>query len=1074
MANIIQFTQPLSASLTGAILLDGQVTLTQQLVGSSSYSPIALSSSYALTASAATSITFPIVSASHALNSDTANNSISSSFATTASAATSITFPIVSSSYATTTTILNGQASGSFTGSFTGSLLGNATTATSASFATTASAATSITFPIVSASHALNSDTSNSAISASYALTASAATSITFPIVSSSYATNASVLNGQASGSFTGSFTGSLLGNATTATSASFATTSSAATSITFPIVSASHALNSDTANNATSASFATATSILNGQASGSFTGSLTGSLLGNVVSSSYAVTSSAATSITFPIISASHALNSDNANVTISSSYALSSSAATSITFPIISSSYALNATTLNGQASGSHTGSFTGSLLGNASTATSASFATTSSAATSITFPIVSSSYAITSSFATTAATSSISSTSTLAANAVFATSASYAGTASLLLGSITSASYALTASFAANAVGGGPINASQVNPGTYPSGAYIYTGSLTITGSVYSRLNIVTITGSYTASESDQFIVINTGGSTASVYLPTVSGRLGALLSVRKADTSSFPVVIYPSGTETIDKNPNRALISYADGATLVAGSGLWMSDGFNTASIFPSASYAITASFASNATTPVSVSFATTSSAATSITFPIVSSSYALTASFASNGGTGGPTNASQVNPGTYPSGAYIYTGSLTITGSVYSRLNVKVVTGSYTASESDQFIDVNTGGATASIYLPTVSGRLGAILAIRKEDTSSFPVVIYPSGTETIDYNPNRSLINLADGASLVAGFGLWMSDGFSTSSIFPSASYAITSSYLTPITSLLFNPLSSTPSAPSSNTMMMYTRTYGNKILPVVIDNAGFPVTLQPAMFNQNIEILSTNATTTIGTFGNSVTSIGTVSHSYQERYGYTFALRTGPGSGSTVNSASVSSTNATFLRGSATSGSGGFFFFSRVGLPDGAYTSSVAQSSGCRIFTGLTDQTVNGITVNDSSSLGNAVGFQFSAPRGDATWQIVARNGSNPITIQDTGLPFIVNEMYDFYLYCPISGTAIGWRIDSVLGQLSFSGSISGTLPTATTAMRFGTSMNGNGVSHQIIFQELYCESHR
>src|SRR6185312_13697737 len=141
---------------------------------------------------------------------------------------------------------------------------------------------------------------------------------------------------------------------------------------------------------------------------------------------------------------------------------------------------------------------------------------------------------------------------------------------------------------------------------------------------------------------------------------------------------------------------------------------------------------------------------------------------------------------------------------------------------------------------------------------------------------------------------------------------------------------------------------------------------------------------------------------------------------------------------------------------------------------SFLAQSSGCRIFTGLTDQTVNGITVNDSSSLGNAVGFQFSAPRGDATWQIVARNGSNPITIQDTGLPFIVNEMYDFYLYCPISGTAIGWRIDSVLGQLSFSGSISGTLPTATTAMRFGTSMNGNGVSHQIIFQELYCESHR
>src|SRR6185437_9758408 len=49
----------------------------------------------------------------------------------------------------------------------------------------------------------------------------------------------------------------SFAANAATPVSVSFATTSSAATSITFPIVSASHALNSDTANSATSASYA-------------------------------------------------------------------------------------------------------------------------------------------------------------------------------------------------------------------------------------------------------------------------------------------------------------------------------------------------------------------------------------------------------------------------------------------------------------------------------------------------------------------------------------------------------------------------------------------------------------------------------------------------------------------------------------------------------------------------------------------------------------------------------------------------------------------------------------------------
>src|SRR6185312_3163739 len=93
--------------------------------------------------------------------------------------------------------------------------------------------------------------------SASYALTASAATSITFPIISSSYSNNSTTLNGFASGNFTGSFTGSLLGSASYALTASFAA-------------------------NATTP-----------------------------VSVSFATTSSAATSITFPIISASHALNS-------------------------------------------------------------------------------------------------------------------------------------------------------------------------------------------------------------------------------------------------------------------------------------------------------------------------------------------------------------------------------------------------------------------------------------------------------------------------------------------------------------------------------------------------------------------------------------------------------------------------------------------------------------------------------------------------------------------------------------------------------------------------------------------
>ena len=570
----------------------------------------------------------------------------------------------------------------------------------SASFATTSSAATSITFPIVSASHALNSDTANSA-------------------TSSSFATNTSGLNGKGSGSFTGSFTGSLLGNALTATSASLATSASAATSITFPIVSSSYSITSSYA-------------------------SVAQNVLGNITSASYALTASFAS----------------NASTPVSVSFATTSSAATSITFPIVSASHALNSDTANSVTSASY--ALIASFAANAATPISVSFATTSSAATSITFPIVSSSHAITSSFAITAATSSIASTSTLATNAVFATtatSASYAGTSSLLLGSITSASYALTASFAANAGGGGPVNASQVNPGTYPSGAYIYTGSLTITGSVYSRLNIKVVTGSYTASESDQFISVNAGGATASVYLPTVSGRLGALLSVRKEDSSSFPIVIFPSGTETIDYNPNRILVNQADSATLVAGFGLWMSDGFNTSSIFPSASYAITASFALNAAgSSVSSSYALTASYASLAQNVLgsisnaTSASYALTASYAKTSSFA--SNALTANTATTVIGPInsnlIISGNLSISGTISSNISMKIITGSYTASSTDNYLigDATTGNV--SILLPTTSLGIMEIVNIRKDATAN-TMTINPIGSDKLGYAASSSL-----------------------------------------------------------------------------------------------------------------------------------------------------------------------------------------------------------------------------------------------------------------------------------------------------------------------------------
>ena len=256
------------------------------------------------------------------------------------------------------------------------------------------------------------------------------------------------------------------------------------------------------------------------------------------------------------------------------------------------------------------------------------------------------------------------------TITGNASTSTTASFALTASVALassGTITNAlssSYALTASFAANGGGGGNTNASNVQPGTYPSGAFTYTGSLAITGSLYSTVNITYVTGTYSASFKDQVILVDASGSTASIYLLPLAKMQGVQMEIKKIDPGLYPVVIAPFGTDTIDYASQRILYNRTDGAVLLGTSDSWASDGF------------ISASAAS-----VSASYATTASAATSITFTPVTASYAVTASFALNGsgsGGGSSTNPSLIVPATIPSPT---SGNITLYGKALGGNNI---------------------------------------------------------------------------------------------------------------------------------------------------------------------------------------------------------------------------------------------------------------------------------------------------------------------------------------------------------------------------------------------------------
>lgn len=295
-----------------------------------------------------------------------------------------------------------------------------------------------------------------------------------------------------------------------------------------------------------------------------------------------------------------------------------------------------------------------------------------------------------------------------------------------------------------------------------------------------------------------------------------------------------------------------------------------------------------------------------------------------------------------------------------------------------------------------------------------------------------------------------------------------------SSSYAVTSSYVQADRITLrtrFTP----PTDTTTGGADLYVRSFGGRLLPSMIGPSRLPTPLQTGLYNNNIMWLTTQATTTVGAVGNTATNIGTVSHpAATERYGRMVNVQTGAGTIGTIVSASSAMTDAAVIRGTSVTGSGGFFMSARMAFPDTNYSNPTIDS-GSRVFVGLSSATMNGVAANPSTSLAHAVGFQLQIPTGDVSWSIVTRDGTN-LTRQNTGVGFAPESIYDFYLFCPPSGTQIGWRVDNVLtGQVN-EGIISGTLPGATTYLRagFDTNSRTGGTARNFRFQRIYLESDR
>lgn len=265
-----------------------------------------------------------------------------------------------------------------------------------------------------------------------------------------------------------------------------------------------------------------------------------------------------------------------------------------------------------------------------------------------------------------------------------------------------------------------------------------------------------------------------------------------------------------------------------------------------------------------------------------------------------------------------------------------------------------------------------------------------------------------------------------------------------------------------------TPTTPPANHLKVYAKSLAGRMLLRQLGPSGIATPLQPSFFQNYIAMINPNTTTSITSIGFAVTTVGTISHpTVTELYGFMANFVT---AGTALATAGTGSSLTTFLRGA--SGGGGFFNTQRLAFPDSSYDESGA-STGSRIFVGLTNQTM-AVSAGADNPAGHYCGFQrLSVNAGgiDTNFFFVTKDGTTLRRV-DTGVPFVVGKVYDFYIFCAPSGNAISWRVDNLTDGVTGEGTETLNLPDASTLMRVGFQVQSvNAVARNIRMQRLYIE---
>lgn len=274
------------------------------------------------------------------------------------------------------------------------------------------------------------------------------------------------------------------------------------------------------------------------------------------------------------------------------------------------------------------------------------------------------------------------------------------------------------------------------------------------------------------------------------------------------------------------------------------------------------------------------------------------------------------------------------------------------------------------------------------------------------------------------------------------------------------------LTALTFNNTTD-PSPPAADTTVVYGKTISGRSLLKTIGPSGLDTSLQPAIFQNSLWLVQPNTTTSVSAIGGSVTSVGTLSHPTPSSTSNGFCTNfvSGAVAGNTTGTGQAI---APLCTGTGPTANGGFFFVTRLWLPDANYGTG---ATGSRFFVGVTDQTMAN-SVGLDNPAGSRAGFSFSTNLGDTNWMFSTKDGVTEGR-NSTGMLFEVGKLYDFFIFAPAGGSEIFWRVLNLEDNTSFEGSTTTNLPGTGTYMRAGFQLATlTTTARNIRMKKIYVET--